>query len=701
MVTNNSGMRLVFILLFILHTVGLAWGQGQGNVWHFGNKIGLDFSSGEPVEITDSEIVTYEGCASMSDCEGNLLFYTNGGGRLPGYGNSGMIWNRNNEVMYDMQGTEGGSWGSGQSSVIVKKPGLNNAYYLFTMEETQFNVDGNIPGQPFGRGLSLFEIDMNLNGGLGGVTIADQRVYVPSYENLTACLHNNEEDYWLVISTANAEFAVFEVTENGVVDTTFYPAPNLNTFGAANFKFSPDRTKLYAGGYLFDFNASTGEISNGEFMNAGTYGASFSANSRYLYTNSSTLSEIIRYDTEAADISASATQVGFLNSSYPLIGAFQLAPDQNIYVIVTTIMSDVELFQIKDPDGMTPSVEGPLFSWDNQGQGAFGLPNFTDHIFLLEEQPITLPANLNETEFVLCPGETLVFDAENDGAIYQWSNGETAQAIEVNTPGLYTVDISNGCTILTGIINVVSPQNLDAEIIASKEQFCPDEEVSLELFTSFEGNPQIVWNTGETDMVRISTTEPGEYTVTIQNECGETLTASIEIFLVDSAPDLTLESTAYEMCPGDDIKIDAWSDTALDVYWEMDTENTEMAVEEPGTYFAFAENACFTTEASLTILPSEDCENCLEIPNIFTPYQDRLNDTFRPLTNCPMDEYRLSIYNRWGQLVYQTMDPEDSWDGSYKGKPSPSDVYFYQVDIQFSYLDEEGKVEQGELILMR
>ena len=103
MVTNSSGMRLVFILLFILHTVGLAWGQGQGNVWHFGNKVGLDFSTGEPVEITDSEIVTYEGCASMSDCEGNLLFYTNGGGRLPGYGNPGMIWNRNNEVMYDMQ----------------------------------------------------------------------------------------------------------------------------------------------------------------------------------------------------------------------------------------------------------------------------------------------------------------------------------------------------------------------------------------------------------------------------------------------------------------------------------------------------------------------------------------------------------------------------------------------------------------------
>ena len=55
--------------------------------------------------------------------------------------------------MYDMQGTEGGGWSAAQSSVIVPAPGEPNVYYLFTMEEFEFDIDVAVPSEPNGRGL--------------------------------------------------------------------------------------------------------------------------------------------------------------------------------------------------------------------------------------------------------------------------------------------------------------------------------------------------------------------------------------------------------------------------------------------------------------------------------------------------------------------------------------------------------------------
>jgi hypothetical protein len=76
--------------------------QKEGFVWHFGVEAGIEFSSGGPKLVPKSSMATSEGCASYSDANGNLLFYTNGGGRDPLQSGqtSGKIWNRNHEVMY-------------------------------------------------------------------------------------------------------------------------------------------------------------------------------------------------------------------------------------------------------------------------------------------------------------------------------------------------------------------------------------------------------------------------------------------------------------------------------------------------------------------------------------------------------------------------------------------------------------------------
>ncbi len=91
-----------------------------------------------------------------------------------------------------------------------------------------------------------------------------------------------------------------------------------------------------------------------------------------------------------------------------------------------------------------------------------------------------------------------------------------------------------------------------------------------------------------------------------------------------------------------------------------------------------------------------------QTPNAFTPNGDNANDVFKPIFFCPVEIADLRIYNRWGQLVFQTNDPDQGWNGIYNGQPAPSDVYIWR--IEYEAFRENGRQrfsEKGEVSLMR
>jgi gliding motility-associated-like protein len=93
----------------------------------------------------------------------------------------------------------------------------------------------------------------------------------------------------------------------------------------------------------------------------------------------------------------------------------------------------------------------------------------------------------------------------------------------------------------------------------------------------------------------------------------------------------------------------------------------------------------------------QDCK--LVIPTCFTPNDDNINDFYSPLSNCPYNDYEFSIYNRWGQLIYNTKNPSDKWDGKLSGSKSSLDVYVYYVKYQFPLQDIMYRV--GSVTLLR
>src|SRR6218665_366331 len=140
-------LSVLFIFLFFSQ---LLFSQGEANIWYFGAHAGLDFNSGSPVALPGSAILTTEGCATISNSAGNLLFYTDGI----------KVWNRLQAVMPNGTGLTGDP-SSTQSGIIVPKPGSSTVYYVFTVDDI---------GGP--NGLRYSEVDMSLAGGLGDVVAA-------------------------------------------------------------------------------------------------------------------------------------------------------------------------------------------------------------------------------------------------------------------------------------------------------------------------------------------------------------------------------------------------------------------------------------------------------------------------------------------------------------------------------------------------
>lgn len=425
--------------------------QKQANVWHFGFGNALNFSNGSPDTISGSQIFAPEGCASYSDKCGNLLFYTNGGGREAsctiGSVDAGHIWNQINGVMYDMQGTKGGGYSSTQSSVIFEVPGQDFLYYVFTMDELEYPSGAcaaTNSAQPKGRGLSYFIVNMHSNGGLGGITTADQRVTVPSAEGLCAIRQSNKKDYWILVFDTisvslgvTAGIKVYSVTSTGVNYSATYSIPSDYHYF---IKASPDGSKVATQSTVFNFNNSTGQLSN-PFNIWGLDYSEFSPNSKYLYIlsrNVFTLKNfyLIKYNLQNNNRDT-------LGPPFKSIGQMQLGPDGNIY-FMTGADSPVivnYLNRINCPNTQNPTVDYQLYTYPYPGSA--GLPNFSAWLF---ENYNATYVSLGADSIKLCETPCLLnLNAGNPGATYLWSTGDTIQNITVSNPGVYSVTVTGIC----------------------------------------------------------------------------------------------------------------------------------------------------------------------------------------------------------------------------------------------------------------
>ena len=121
------------------------------------------------------------------------------------------------------------------------------------------------------------------------------------------------------------------------------------------------------------------------------------------------------------------------------------------------------------------------------------------------------------------------------------------------------------------------------------------------------------------------------------------------------------------------------------------------------TLFAYNDYGCYdSTSQKITIKDNL----LLYVPNSFTPNGDEFNNTFKPVygSSFPLVEYDLLIYNRWGEIVFQSMDISTGWDGTIKGQIAPEGVYIWKLNIKTDdriMADSNSKQMTGNINLIR
>lgn len=509
-------MKKIVLLFICIFTNLYSYSQNEAANWYFGYGGGIKFNqlANTVAPVNDGQLFTNEGCASISDDTGSLLFYTDGTS----------IWNKNHVLMQNGFGLLGDS-SSTQSAIIVPKPNDPNIYYVFT-------VDNALDGLNFG--LNYSEIDMTLDGGLGGVTsVKNVNLLQRSSEKITAVLKDCISKSIWVVAFASEEglnenlfdtYHAFEVNDFGVNTVAIKSTFNLIVGDARGYlKLSPDGTKMASanatdGLFLYDFDNNTGIVSNqipiGIPGNSKIpYGVEFSPNSQLLYIHASNdffsnnnneaqnpanhTSSLIQYNLLSADVPGSGIIIDNRNLYR---GGLQLGPNGKIYrALSATYQTGLPyLGIINNPDNLGTSCNYTHNAINlTPNLSAQGLPPFIASFF--NTQIDIIKNGESSINLELCDGDIYNLSSEVfPGATYSWKKDgitlpETSFNLDVSNSGHYEVYIepNNGDCAIEGqaFVNFnENPEAFNASLLQCDEDGIKD---GITLFNLNEANESL------------------------------------------------------------------------------------------------------------------------------------------------------------------------------------------------------------------
>ena len=193
----------------------------------------------------------------------------------------------------------------------------------------------------------------------------------------------------------------------------------------------------------------------------------------------------------------------------------------------------------------------------------------------------------------------------------------------------------------------------------------------------------------------------GNYVVNISysNFCLNSLPFSV---IFSELNEFTLGQDVF-FCDTTTLVLDAGLRTAVNYLWQDGSNGQTFSVNKSGLYWVQITDVNSCTKKDSINITIQNCEECrLFIPSAFSPNDDGLNDLFKTRPQCPnigLQNFSLSVYNRWGQLVFMTHDINTGWDGRYKNKRLDQDVYVYLVD--YSFKQNKLHHQKGTIALVR
>ncbi len=433
-------MKIIVLILLVLLTVSTAFAQRQADNWLFGEGAGVSFRNGSATPIS-GRMNTQEGCASISDKKnGQLLFYTNGD----------TVWNANGSIIN--KGLFGGE-SSSQSAIIVPIPNQADQYYIITAPDLTSGAN---------RETGMFYSIVKIQPDNWPPVIIQKNVSLldDACERIACTQDFTKTGYWVVVQhRTKFQFYAYHITAFGIgnpVISSFQP-PNkipVNDRDAGCMKISPNGKKLATSTafmgylYLFDFDNSTGNVSNildllplpkPTSPPVEAYGLSFSPDNSKLYCfhriENALTADLSQFEVNSNDRN-------FILKSKVLINdpteekmrwawrSMQIAPDGKIYCTRNgfPILSAIRSPNLKGNACDFHETEVQLLS-----KGLAGLPGFVDSWFNTEVSDTTVYQKMTDT--VICFGTSVRIGLQPVKDItYSWLPKETLDNPNVPMP---------------------------------------------------------------------------------------------------------------------------------------------------------------------------------------------------------------------------------------------------------------------------
>ncbi len=329
-----------------------------------------------------------------------------------------------------------------------------------------------------------------------------------------------------------------------------------------------------------------------------------------------------------------------------------------------------------------------------------------------------LAATYTMTPTILCQHDSVTFTNTSTGAThYLWMYGTGVKDTTSNPvytyhrTGKYAValiaanDIPCYDTIYKPVeVDTISGMNIKL----TDTVMCAGVYITMTgLFASI-GNTGITWAFGDGDSIKNvnpvyhAYTKAGEYTINSNAYYRACPTATnnrkvtvIQQPTIDLGRDTSICKGSESILLSD--KYNAGNPQASWV-WSSGQSGSSMYVTAPGVYFATINIS--NCRASDTVKVTDGCY--IEVPNVFTPNGDGINDYFFPrqLLARGLTEFKMFIYNRWGQVIFESKTLDGSgWDGRLNGVEQPVGVYVFSIDAAFK--DGEREHHQGNVTLLR
>lgn len=541
-------------------------------------------------------------------------------GNLLAYSIGDKVFNSDHANINPNEKSLAGNPGSPQAALIIQNPTVEQMLYVFTTDQVT-NVGT--------KGLNVSRVDLTASAGHGQVMELNTLLLGNAAPMLAGVKHADGINFWVMTHSMNDnKFHAFKVTEAGVETNAVVSSAGVSISDdiyanelTGNIKFSPKGDKIaltsYGHGIVQIFSFNN---STGEVSNPTTINVTLPSPNHGPYS--------VEFSPDGTKVYATAVKLSSMNGENNRLYQYDLLTGAT-----ETLLNDIPF----NDDVMQVQLA-------RDGQ-----------IYVLRRNQAVLGAIRNPNRSVLDCNYT-----------------ETALGL-------------NGVKAYNGLPNFVSSY-LDIPPV-DYDTKC-DEDPTVFTLLNQNNVTTVDWNFGDPDSPSnivtggsVSEThmfsKAGDFTVVYTEHFGgKSWTDSVNV-TINPLPSDIFAADSIPIVDGNSITVYA-TEGMYSYFWQDGSTNIGYTITQPGDYTVLVEdmNCC----KNMDTLKVKELE--IDIPNAFSPDGNGINDYFKAL-GSPGDviDFSLRVYNKWGQLIWETFDILDKWDGKIGSTPAPAGIYNWRIAL--------------------